>query len=295
MNHLSVSMGIPKRQTPNHNERLPPSDRRGRNGTHAMKMPTQETKCNETHVQLFRTNQHTEKRGKPSMAVSTAAFRVGLAHLIHEIYNPIQLVYFAACLMDTHMPKANGCGDPRVDRVFQELKLGVDQLVSLVTSLRSELESLWQINPHFNSLNLNSFIDETLRSQAAPFAAGGIRVRQDIAANLPPIQADEKLLKQAFLHLFRNAADAMPNGGDLRVAAGGDVRSVCIELADTGVGIPPDVDVFQPFVTSKPGGMGLGLVITRHIVETHGGTITYRSQPGRGTTFCVTLPRTLET
>jgi light-regulated signal transduction histidine kinase (bacteriophytochrome) len=165
MNHLSVSMGIPKRQTPNHNERLPPSDRRGRNGTHAMKMPTQETKCNETHVQLFRTNQHTEKRGKPSMAVSTAAFRVGLAH----------------------------------------------------------------------------------------------------------------------------------NGGDLRVAAGGDVRSVCIELADTGVGIPPDVDIFQPFVTSKPGGMGLGLVITRHIVETHGGTITYGSQPGRGTTFCVTLPRTLET
>jgi signal transduction histidine kinase len=259
-----------------------------------MKTPTQETKYNGNHVQLFGTNQHTEMRGKPSMTVSTGAFRVGLAHFIHEIYNPIQLVYFAACLMDTHMPKANGCGDPRVDRVFQELKLGVDQLVSLVTSLRSELESLWQINPHFNSLNLNSLIDDILRSEAVPFTAGGIRVRQEIAANLPPIQADEKLLKQALLNLFRNAADAMPNGGVLRVAAGADVRSVCLELADTGVGIPPDVDVFQPFVTSKPGGMGLGLVITRHIVETHGGTITYRSQPGRGTTFCVTLPRTLE-
>ena len=287
-------MGIPKRQTPNHNERLRPLGKCARNRTQAMKTPTQESKCNGTHVQLYGTNQHTEMRGKPSVTVSTAAFRIGLAHFIHEIYNPIQLVYFAACLMDTHMPKANGCGDPRVDRVFQELKLGVDQLVSLVTSLRSELESLWQINPRFNSLNLNSLIDDILRSEAVPFAAGGIRVRQDIAANLPPIRADEKLLKQAFLHLFRNAADAMPNGGVLRVAAGGDVRSVCLELADTGVGIPPDLDVFQPFVTSKPGGMGLGLVITRHIVETHGGTITYRSQPGRGTTFCVTLPRTLE-
>jgi signal transduction histidine kinase len=258
-----------------------------------MKTPSQ-VKYNGTHVRLFGTNQRTAILEKPSMTVPTTAFRVGLAHFIHEIYNPIQLVYFAACRMDTHMPKANGCGDPRVDRVFRELKLGVDQLVSLVTSLRSDLESLWQINPHFNSLNLNSLIDDILRSEAAPFSAGGIRVRHDIAANLPPIQADEKLLKQAFLNLFRNAADAMPDGGVLRVAAGADARSVHVELADTGVGIPPDLDAFQPFVTSKPGGMGLGLVITRHIVETHGGTITYRSQAGRGTTFCVTLPRTLE-
>ena len=229
MNHLSVFMGIPKRQMPNHNERLRPLGKRARNGAHALKTPTQETKYNGTHVQLFGTNQHTEMRGKPSMTVSTGAFRVG-----------------------------------------------------------------WQIDPHLNSLKLNSLIDDILRSEAVPFTAGGIRVRPDIAANLPPIQADEKLLKQALLNLFKNAADAMPNGGVLRVAAGADVRSVCLELADTGVGIPPDVDVFQPFVTSKPGGVGLGLVITRHIVETHGGKITYRSQPGRGTTFCVTLPRTSE-
>lgn len=59
---------------------------------------------------------------------------------------------------------------------------------------------------------------------------------------------------------------------------------------DTGGGISPDLDVFQPFATTKSGAMGLGLTITRHIVESHDGTITYRSQPGEGTTFCLAFP-----
>jgi signal transduction histidine kinase len=82
----------------------------------------------------------------------------------------------------------------------------------------------------------------------------------------------------------------MPEGGILSVRAGACERSVSFELVDTGGGIPPDLDVFQPFVTSKSGAMGLGLAITRHIVETHDGTITYRSQPGKGTTFCLSFP-----
>ncbi|MEO6164543.1 MAG: HAMP domain-containing sensor histidine kinase, partial [Candidatus Binatia bacterium] len=71
--------------------------------------------------------------------------------------------------------------------------------------------------------------------------------------------------------------------------------SVWFEIADTGAGIAPDLDAFQPFITSKPHGMGLGLAITRHSVEVHGGTITYRSEPGKGTTFCLRFPRSFET
>ena len=81
MNDLSGSMGSPKRQIPNHNE-LRPLGKCTRNGTRAMKTPTEETKNIGTRVQFFGANQHTEMRGKPSMTVSKAAFRVGLAHLI---------------------------------------------------------------------------------------------------------------------------------------------------------------------------------------------------------------------
>ena len=71
----------------------------------------------------------------------------------------------------------------------------------------------------------------------------------------------------------------------MSVSAGARAGSVWLEIADTGAGIAPDLDAFQPFTTSKPRGMGLGLAITRHIVEIHGGTITYQSASGKGTTF----------
>ena len=222
--------------------------------------------------------------------ISADALRIGLAHFIHEINTPLQTVYWAADVMDTHMPKANGSGDPFADKIFQELKGGVDQLVSLVSSLESQLKSLWMIDPCFESVNLNSLIVEVIQSDAARFAADGIRVDSDIAAALPALKADAKLLSQVFVNLFRNAADAMPEGGVLSVSADARAGSVWLEIADTGSGIAPDLDVFQPFATSKPRGMGLGLAITRHIVELHGGTITYRSEPGKGTTFCLKFP-----
>lgn len=153
-----------------------------------------------------------ETRGTPATTVSTDALRIGLAHFIHEINSPLQMVYWAADVMDTHMPKANGSGDPFAGKIFQELKGGVDQLVSLVSSLESQLKSLWMIDSCFDSVNLNSLIVEVIQSDAARFAAGGIRVDTDITAALPALQADAKLLRQVFVNLFRNAADAMPEG-----------------------------------------------------------------------------------
>jgi len=231
-----------------------------------------------------------QTRAELSKGVSKASALIGLAHLIHQISNPIQVVSGAANLMDQELPKANGRADPFLGRVFEQLKGGVDQLISLVSGLRSQLEGLWLTDPDFDSVNLNSLIGDILQSEAVRFDASGIRVRKHIAANLPPIQANEKLLKQALVNLLRNAADAMPEGGLLRIKSGVNERSVFFELADTGGGIPPDLDVFQPFATTKSGAMGLGLTITRHIVESHDGTITYGSLPGEGTTFCLTFP-----
>jgi two-component system sensor histidine kinase HydH len=119
------------------------------------------------------------------------------------------------------------------------------------------------------------------------------------------VMADEALLKQAFLNIMLNALEAMPEGGDLAIAtrladaktAGvlePSDRDEWLEVVfdDTGTGIPEAemARVFDPFFTTKKDGTGLGLAITYRIVENHRGTIRVVSQPGKGTTFAITLP-----
>ena len=236
------------------------------------------------------------KSCEPSaMTVSTAALRIGLAHFIHEINNPLQQLYWTARMMDTLMAKAHGSGDPFVGKLFEQLKCGLDHLTSLVSSLEPQLKALWMINPSHDSVNLTSLIDEILRSDAVRLGTSGVRIDKDTVGELPMIQGDKQLLRHVFLNLFRNAVDAMPNGGVLTVRAVTRERSLWLEFSDTGGAIPPDLDAFQPFTTSKPEGLGLGLAITRHIVEIHGGTIGYQSEPGKGTTFYLTFPQVRET
>ena len=119
------------------------------------------------------------------------------------------------------------------------------------------------------------------------------------------LEADPRMLQEAFLNLFKNAIQAMPNGGELRVEAhlesistmarNGDTpkaQQLRIRISDTGTGMTPEVKkkLFQPFVTTKEKGMGLGLTMVERIVEVHRGRIDVDSQPGRGTTFSIALP-----
>jgi signal transduction histidine kinase len=128
-----------------------------------------------------------------------------------------------------------------------------------------------------------------------------IAVEREFAGAVPTIQADRQQLRQLFLNLLTNAADAMPQGGviTLRVSAAkyrDDADAVVIEVVDAGEGIPPDNlhKVWEPFFTTKPEGRGtgLGLAICRRIVEEHGGTIEIESEPAKGTTVRIKLPAT---
>jgi signal transduction histidine kinase len=259
-----------------------------------MQRTVEKTKLSGVQGQILSTSEKPENRAALSKTATTAPVFVGLTHLIHQINNPIQLVYGATGLMDQELArtKRDNCF---LDQVFQTLKGGVDQLVAMVSALRSQMECFWVVDPAFSAVNLNSVIDEILEAEAAPFDAGEIHVRRCMATNLPPIRGNEKLLKQAFINVLKNAAEAMPEGGVLSVRTGACERSVFVEVADSGHGIPPDMDIFQPFVTSKAGVMGLGLTIVRHIVESHDGTITYRSQSKNGTIFSLDFPWAPET
>jgi signal transduction histidine kinase len=109
--------------------------------------------------------------------------------------------------------------------------------------------------------------------------------------DVPPLPADRDKLKQAFLNLLNNSMEAMAAGGKIEITVSASSDMVNIRIADSGPGIPADIDIFQPFATTKNYGTGLGLVIVRQIITAHHGTISYSSQPGKGTIFVISLPR----
>jgi signal transduction histidine kinase len=121
------------------------------------------------------------------------------------------------------------------------------------------------------------------------------RGRVDVRAELrsvPGLLIETGQVQQVVLNLLTNAAEAMPNGGVVRVTTRTVPGGAEIEVEDHGSGIPPDVQaqLFHPFFTTKTEGTGLGLSICQRIVEAHGGNIRFESWPGRGTTFYVFLP-----
>ena len=102
---------------------------------------------------------------------------------------------------------------------------------------------------------------------------------------------DSEKIRQVLLNLLKNASDAMPDGGRLQLRVSETESRVRIEVQDNGCGMPTDIDPYEPFVTSKPEGTGLGLPVALQIVQAHGGTLRHEPAEGGGTVFVMELPR----
>jgi signal transduction histidine kinase len=117
----------------------------------------------------------------------------------------------------------------------------------------------------------------------------------DLSERLPIVQGDSVQFQQLLLNLILNAADALADVIDrpreLTIVSRPESGGVRVEVKDNGVGIEPEklASIFQPFYTTKTDGMGLGLSISRSIIENHGGQLSAQPNPGLGTTFCFTL------
>ena len=161
------------------------------------------------------------------------------------------------------------------------------------------LRSLYRKSPlKRESLDVNEVVREMavlLRGEANRYA---VSIRSDLAANLPKIMADRVQMQQVLMNIMLNGIEAMKDtGGILTVKSQlGDDGRVLISISDTGTGLPEKkVDqIFSAFFTTKPQGSGMGLAISRSIVESHGGRLWATPNDGRGATFHFTLPMTVE-
>jgi len=216
-----------------------------------------------------------------------AAIGTTAATFAHEVGNPLNSMYMAAQLLERRLAKRRDLIDGTLTTPLRNLMSEIKRLTVLLEEFRA-LARRQKLN--LRSTSLAPLVADLLAVETPAYTARGIKVEQVFPPDLPLIVADSEKLKQVLLNLCKNATEAMPEGGTLTVRAHNSGGQVRLEVSDTGVGIPAGVDIFEPFITTKPQGTGLGLTIVRQIVSAHKGTLTYRSVSGEGTTFTVALP-----
>jgi signal transduction histidine kinase len=207
----------------------------------------------------------------------------------HEVRNPIAAIELNAELVGD-LVKERGGAD-------------MEEAATLVTAIREQVNALDAITeeylafarfprPQYDEDSVNEMVAALVEFVRPVAARQGSTVEATTDHTVPPMAIDRTLLRQSILNLVKNGLEALGRGGKLTVSTRRVDDHVEIAIQDTGPGIASDVGkrLFEQFFTTKPQGTGLGLYISRQIIEEHGGTLRWESAPGAGTTFTATLP-----
>ena len=176
-----------------------------------------------------------------------------------------------------------------VDRIQSQARRVADLALHLLDLSRSDLGCM-------DVVDLKSLVDRVLALREYQFKRRNITIVRSYSEDLPRVELMPELIEQVLLNLVNNSVQAVSESGtlEIRLALDGEADQVRLSVMDSGHGIPAEAmpRVFEPFFTTKARGQGtgLGLYVSRHIVERHGGTITARSEVGIGTTVSFTLP-----
>jgi two-component system nitrogen regulation sensor histidine kinase GlnL len=244
---------------------------------------------------LISPREFAERIGRGQGTRHAARSAIGMAEMLaHEIKNPLAGIAGAAQLLAMTLPA-------------EDIELA-DLIVAETRRIVKLLEQVEQFGnlrpPEARAVNIHDVLDRARRSALVGFAAH-MAIVEDYDPSLPPTLGDADQLLQVVLNLLRNAAEA--SGGKrgtirlrtfydhalrlLRAGGGGIALPLQVEIADDGPGIPPEIteSIFDPFVSGRENGTGLGLALVSKIVADHGGWITAESAPGR-TVFRLSLP-----
>lgn len=206
------------------------------------------------------------------------------AGIAHEVNNPLQPILncLEVAIEDIENNQPVDVQGLRVaEQEVQRIKGIVSRLLDFARPTTGEIMRV----------DLRELIEEVILFTQRQLERMQVKVVRQIQA-VPPILGTPAQLKQVLLNLVLNAAESMPEGGTLTIELYPDRRGVVVAVADTGVGIEPEVldRIFEPFFSTKSDGTGLGLSVTYGIVQGHGGTIAVESQIGKGSRFVVWLP-----
>lgn len=238
----------------------------------------------ETNLQL---EQAQEDARRSERLAALGQLSAGLAH---EIRNPLGVIKGSAEMLNQKLQDTN----PLAAELGGYISNEVNRLSILVTRF---LNFARPLHAETTLRNITALLDHALESVASQWQGGTVQVRKEYQANLPQVPLDEGLFEQAFVNLIQNAYEAMgADGGTLSVrvarAEQNDVPGVEVKIKDSGPGIPVDQreQIFNPFVTTKATGVGLGLSIVSKIVDEHRGSIRAENKPGEGACFVVFFP-----
>ena len=211
------------------------------------------------------------------------------AGLAHEIRNPLGVIKGSAEMLSQRIAKT----DPLVSELAGYISSEVNRLNALVNRF---LDFARPLQPEFSIEKLPSLLDQSLKVAQERWPDSNVDVEKHYASDLPALSLDAGLCEQVFTNLFFNAYESMPDGGKLKITASransDGQEAVAIEIEDTGSGIPREIQdqIFNPFFTTKKGGVGLGLSIVSKIIDNHNGEIQVQSVAGKGTSFRILFP-----
>ncbi len=210
------------------------------------------------------------------------SFKADAANIAHEIRNPLAAIKGMAQAVER---------DPGNTELMEDFRAVVPKEIDRLNRMAEKLLGISRLGKvEGERVNVNQIIENTLKIYSRNLTDNGIKTLREYGEDIL-IAADGEKLTQVFTNLITNAISAMPNGGTLTIQTEKKGRDQVITVADTGIGIEPDKIryIFDPYFTTKEGGTGLGLTITRRIVEGLGWRIDVASEGGKGTSIKLML------
>jgi len=224
-----------------------------------------------------------------------------IAHVSHELRTPLTAIRGYSNLL---LAGAGGQLSEQQQSFLQTIAHHTEALIAMIGTLLdfSEMEAGSRLALRTRPISIASLAEEVAREWRPRMEGNGLTFRTEIPDQLPPIVADSERLRWAIINLLRNASQYTPEGGTVTLRISVQDDWLVLDVADTGMGIPPEVQkhLFTRFYRGIPTGddtvrgLGLGLYVTRAIVEAHGGQIRVVSEPGAGSTFSICLPLQVE-